>query len=417
VSVELSSPEGRDHAQPVSAASPRRRLGRVALVVTGFVLLLAGCASDAPLDTFSPEGPQAQTIDDLAVPVFIVAGVVFFLVLGFLLAIAVKFRDKGQGVEGAGDADDPDFVFPKQTHGVVPLELGWTILPAALLAVIGIFTVATIFDLAEQPEGDDVISITVIGQQWWWEYQYDTNGDGEADIITANEMVIPAGVPIDLSIESRDVIHSFWIPALNGKKDAVPGRSHDLTMEADEPGQYRGQCTEYCGLSHANMRMRVYALDQADYDTWVENQLAEAPIPEEGTDAAAGQQAFIQACSNCHVINGLEPEDFEGAQQVSGAAPNLTHFMSRTTFAGSLFDTYIPPGPEDQADDLGYLEILEEGEFNRAVLEEWLRNPPAMKPMAPEPNQFSDGVGRGMPDLNLSETQIDQLVAYLETLE
>jgi cytochrome c oxidase subunit 2 len=399
----------------VPAAPPRRRLARAGLL-TGLLLALAGCASDAPLDTFKPEGPEAQTIDNLAVPVFLVAGVVFVLVLGAILLISIKFRDKGP----VGDETDPDFVFPKQTHGIIPLELTWTIIPALVLAVIAPFTVITIFDLADPAEGNEVIDITVIGQQWWWEYQYDTNGDGEADIITANEMVIPAGVPVSLNIESRDVIHSFWIPALNGKKDAVPGRSHQLNMEADAPGQYRGQCTEYCGLSHGNMRMRVYALDQADYDAWVENQLAPAPVPEAGTDAAAGQQAFLQACSNCHVINGLEPEDFSGAQQVSGAAPNLTHLMSRTTFAGSIFDLYVPPTEaenDDENDDVGYLEILENGEFNRAELEAWLRNPPAMKPMAPEPNQFSDGVGRGMPDLNLSETQIDQLVAYLETLE
>ena len=397
---DLAHPVTEQHARPV-APRPLRRAGRALLVGAG-LLALAGCASDAPLDTFKPQGPEAQKIQDLAVPVFLVAGLVFVLVLGAVLFISLRYRER------KGDADGPE---PRQTHGIIPLELAWTIVPALILVVIAPFTVATIFALAEEP--DDAISVTVIGQQWWWEYQYDLDDDGEPDIITANEMVIPAGVPVNLSIEARDVIHSFWIPALNGKKDAVPGRSHPLTIEADEPGQYRGQCTEYCGLSHANMRMRVYAVDQDDYDEWVAGQLAPAPVPDPGTDAAAGQQTFIQACSSCHVINGLEPEGYEGAPLVSGAAPNLTHFMSRTTFAGSIFDTYLPP---DGNQDAEYLDIIENGQFNRAELEAWLRNPPAMKPMAAEPNQYSDGLGRGMPDLNLSETQIDQLVAYLETL-
>jgi cytochrome c oxidase subunit II len=401
--TELATQPAEHHAQPV----PRRLFRRTsrALLATVGLLALAGCASDAPLDTFKPKGPEAQTIQDLAVPVFLVAGVVFVLVLGGILVLSLKYRDRTHG-------EDP--VEPRQTHGVIPLELGWTIVPALILAVIAPFTVATILDLAREPEGPEVIDVTVIGQQWWWEYQYDLDDDGEADIITANEMVIPADTPVNLSIESRDVIHSFWIPALNGKKDAVPGRTHELTIQADDPGQYRGQCTEFCGLSHANMRMRVYAVDQAEYDDWVAGQLAPAPVPEEGSPAAAGQQAFIQACSSCHVINGLEPEDFAGAPLVSGAAPNLTHFMSRTTFAGSIFDLYLPP---DGDEDAQYLDIIEDGEFNRAQLEAWLRDPPGEKPMAPQPNEYSDGLGRGMPNLNLSESQIDELVAYLETLE
>lgn len=400
---ELAAGRAERHAQPV-ARRPFHRASR-ALLGSVALLALAGCASDAPLDTFKPEGPEAQTIQDLAVPVFVVAGVVFVLVLGGILVLSVKFRDRSHG---------EDTTEPRQTHGVFGLEIGWTIVPALILAVIAPFTVVTILDLAEVPEGDDVIDVTVIGQQWWWEYQYDVDDDGEPDIITANEMVIPAGVPVNLDIESRDVIHSYWIPALNGKKDAVPGRTHNLTIEANEPGQYRGQCTEYCGLSHANMRMRVYAVDQADYDDWVEGQLAPAAVPEAGTPAAAGQQTFIQACSSCHVINGLEPEGYAGAPLVSGAAPNLTHFMSRTTFAGAIFDLYLPPDGDEDAE---YLDIIDNGQLNRAELEAWLRNPPAMKPMAPQPNEYSDGLGRGMPNLNLSETQIDELVAYLETLE
>src|SRR5690606_12094726 len=123
-----------------------------------------------------------------------------------------------------------DDVLPTQTHGNTKLELGWTILPALLLAGVGGASVLTLLDLEEKP--DDAIEVTVIGQQWWWEYRYDVDGDGEDDIVTANDLVIPAGHQIDLSIESRDVIHSFWIPRLNGKRDAVPGRTHPLQIEA-----------------------------------------------------------------------------------------------------------------------------------------------------------------------------------------
>src|SRR5690606_4437771 len=135
----------------------------------------------------------------------------------------------------------------------------------------------TLLDLEDHP--DDALEVTVIGQQWWWEYRYDIDGDGEDDIITANDLVIPAGKAVSLSIESRDVIHSFWIPRLNGKRDAVPGRSHPLLLEANEPGVYRGQCTEFCGLSHAYMQMRVVALSEADYEAWVANQLKGAEVP------------------------------------------------------------------------------------------------------------------------------------------
>jgi cytochrome c oxidase subunit 2 len=220
------------------------------------------------------------------------------------------------------------------------------------------------------------------------------------------------------------VIHSFWIPALNGKKDAVPGMDTDLKMEASEPGVFRGQCTEYCGLSHANMRMLVRALSPDDYQGWLENQLRPAREPAPGTDAALGKEQFGALCAQCHVIRGqFEKAAEETPPLVSGVAPNLTHFATRGTFAGSIFNLYSsqPPTAEDPTGgasdrsapgDPG--DALYGGEsqfyFNRPTLEAWLRNPPAVKPMAA-------GQERGMPNLGLSEAQIDQLVAYLETLK
>ena len=388
--------------------TPRRRpLRRWApLAVGGLALALAGCAKDAPLDVFQPKGPEAQKIQNLQVPVFIIAGVVGVLVMLVTLLIIVRFRRK------KGHDDD----VPKQIHGAPRLEVMWTIAPAVLLAFVAVFTIKVLFELAQTPK--NAVNVTVIGQQWWWEFQYpdlkDANG---IPIVTANEMVVPAGTAVSLSITSRDVIHSFWIPALNGKRDAVPGRLQPLTIEADAPGDYYGQCTEFCGLAHAKMRMRVIALSQADYDAWVANQhkpAANAADPE----AVAGETLFKSQCARCHTITGLTDDQGQpivsqaNEQLVSGAAPNLTHLMSRSVFAGATYDLKRP-------NCTGDLQGLPTGTpvscLNSEVLSAWLRNPPALIPM--DATQNANGQYRGMPNLGLSEPQIAQLVAYLATLK
>ena len=371
----------------------RSRWGRAAIVVP-LLLAMSACAKKAPLDTLEPKGSQARTIDHLVNPVFIIAGLVFVIVQGGVLFLAWRYRRR----------KDDDGSLPDQVHGNTKLELAWTILPAILLAGVGGASVLTILDLAEKPK--DAMEVTVIGQQWWWEYRYDVDHDGTDDIITANDLVIPAGQKVALTITSRDVIHSFWIPALNGKRDAVPGREHPLTIEADEPGVFRGQCTEFCGLSHGYMRMRVVALDKAAYADWSANQLEGAQDP---TTALAldGQEVFRNTCSQCHRVRGPggNDEQFKGAALVAGAAPDLTHLASRGVFAGGIFDLWIDRDENDEVDiaELG-------GQFNVADLKAWLRDPPGRKPMYPQG-------GRGMPNLKLSEVQIDALVAYLETLE
>jgi cytochrome c oxidase subunit 2 len=371
----------------------RSRPWRFALVVP-LVLLLSACAKDLPLNTLDPKGPEARTIDHLVNPVFIIAGVVFFAVQFGVLALAWRFRKR--------KTDDDSL--PPQVHGNFRLEIGWTILPALLLAGVGGASVLTILDLDSQPK--DAMDVTVIGQQWWWEYRYDVDGDGTDDIVTANDLVIPAGEPVSLTITSRDVIHSFWIPRLNGKRDAVPGREHPLLIQADEPGVYRGQCTEFCGLSHGYMRMRVVALDADAYAKWADNQVQGAKVP---TDALAeeGHQVFRNTCTQCHLVRGEGGNEdiFKGAALVSGAAPDLTHLASRGVFAGAVFDLWKDT---DGSNEVDLSEVGEE--FNVPVLKAWLRNPPGQKPMAP--NQ-----ARGMPNLNLTEEQITALVAYLETLE
>ena len=207
--------------------------------------------------------------------------------------------------------------------------------------------------------------------------------------MAANQLVIPTGSEIGLKITSRDVIHSYWIPALNGKRDAVPGRVAPWKIEAEKPGVYFGQCTEFCGLSHSRMRMQTVAMDPADFQLWVDQQMQPAVEPI-GAAALRGREIFEGQCARCHVVNGIN--DGGGADLVSNAAPNLTHIMSRTTFAGGIFDLY-------EAD----------GSLNRTQLEAWLRNAPAEKPA------YAEG-RRGMPAMGLSEGQIDDVVAYLQTL-
>ncbi len=369
-------------------SSVRRSLRRVAGPVAAVLaaLSLAACA-DERQDVFSPEGDSADKINQLQVPVFIAAGFVGVLVAGGLVYLLVAGRRREQ-------ADDGE---PVQIHGNFKLEITWTILPAVILAVVAVGTVTTLFDLDAEAR-DQPAQITVYGHQWWWSYEYELDGDtgNGPEIVTANDLVIPAGQQLELTLESRDVIHSFWAPALAGTRDAVPGRSHALLMQADEPGVYDGQCKEYCGLSHANMRLRVVALSASEWETWLDQQQRDAVEPVED-DAVAGRDVFAGRCASCHQVDGLEdaegnPIEVEGdAQLVTGYAPNLTHFMSRGVFISGLYPLY------------------DDGELNRPVLEQWLRNPDSLLPQAAEE-------GRGMPNLGLSEEEIDQLVAYLSTL-
>ncbi|HEY1118798.1 MAG TPA: cytochrome c oxidase subunit II [Acidimicrobiales bacterium] len=387
-----------------------RTLGLLALAG----LFLAGCGGieERPQTTFDARGPAADKILGLTNLTLIMAGVVFVLVQGGVLFIIWRFR--------ARKDDDPEQL-PEQLHGNTKLEIGWTALPAVILAFLAVFTVSTILDLAEDP-GEEALRVRVVGQQWWWAYDYDLDGDGvyadddvnadgieapeeyETDIETATSMVIPVGRPVYLEIQSRDVIHSFWIPALNGKKDAVPGRTHYLSLEATEPGTYIGQCTEFCGLSHAYMRQVVHALPQEEYDAWVESQLQEAQEPE-SPEEQAGAELFEGRCASCHLIEGVNTDTYEGADQESGAAPNLTHFASRGVYAGGKFRLWADTDGDDRVE---WAEIG--GQLERNQLEAWLRNPPGEKPMAPD--DF-----RGMPNLGLSEADIDSLVAYLTSLD
>ncbi|HEX6596605.1 MAG TPA: cytochrome c oxidase subunit II [Acidimicrobiales bacterium] len=340
-------------ADPVTRARPTlRRLALAAMALA----VLAGCAKNAPQDTLEPKGPVARQIDNLQNPVFAVAGVVFVLVMGLALYVVIKFRHRDDAPE------------PVQVHGNTKLELTWTLIPAFTLLVIAVPTIATIFDLAERQPNS--LNVTVIGHQFWWEYRYDDFG-----VVTANELVIPARQPVEITLDGAedDVIHSFWIPPLGGKQDIVPGHTHRMRIEADEPGTYLGQCTEYCGLSHANMRARAVAVTPAEFETWIRDQQRPGlPGPTGTSEAAQGLALFTsKGCAGCHTVQGISQ---------GSVGPNLTHLYSRETFAGSMF------------------------ELNTANLRRWLKDPPAEKP------------GSKMPNLGLTDDEIAQLIAYMETL-
>ena len=390
---------------------PAARVGLVAALGA----LIAGCAQDAPQDTWDPAGPNAQDIHNLQWPVFAIAGVVGVIVLTFVAIIIVKFRDRGQPI-------------PEQTHGKPALEIGLTILPALILIGVAIPTVGTLMALNETDDTECIINVT--GQQWWWEVDYaqqDGCGGVPEPIVTSGQMVIPTGTPVLVRGTSRDVIHSWWIPRLNGKKDMVPGRVHTVRLQADEPGIYAGQCTEFCGLSHANMRMEVVALTPEDFETWKARQLAPYEAPEAGTLAATGEGTFVAQCSRCHQVNGLEDSNGEPViarpdlNVYSGAAPNLSYLMSRNTFAGASWDLLTEEcrknvwesDPESFGEE--FLAGVSPGCLNSVDLREWLRNAPAKKPMYTDPTKLAktDELPRGMPNLALSEDQIDELIAYL----
>ena len=363
----------------VTTSMSRRRRRRLPprpwlLGVTSLVLL-AGCASEAPQDMLQPEGSFARTLDNLFNPIFWVAVLVFVVVEGLIVYAIVKWRYRGDADDGVADAGE----MPAQLHGNTRLEIGWTILPALVLAGVAVFTVPVIFELNAQPAKGEALEVDVTGAQFWWGYEYPSQPDfGITDgIVTANELHIPAGQRVYLTLRSVDVIHSFWAPKLNGKRDVVPGRVHNWLLEAEEPGVYSGQCAEFCGVSHANMRLKVVAHDPAGWDAWVEDMQREPVQPVSGL-AAEGFTLFQQrGCSGCHVVQGAYDEVADDAP----AAPDLTHLFSRDCFAGCIYDLN-----------------------DRTELEAWLRDPQRK-------------AGSKMVVGQLTEADIDALYAYLETLE
>lgn len=337
-----------------------RRLAGILGVVT--LVVLTACAKEAPQDTLNDlAGPYAREQLSLFKLVFWVAAVVFVVVEGALVYATIRFRRR----------DDREV--PVQVHGNKTLEIAWTIAPALLLAVLSVPTLGAIFSLAEEPKGSDVLHVDIVGHQWWWEYRYT---DPELGFTTANELHIPTGRDVAIKLTAVDVIHSFWIPAIAGKQDVIPGRVNTLKIKADREGTFLGQCAEYCGLSHANMRLRVMAESPEKFAQWVANQKRNATVKPTDPLAAQGAAVFAKTCFQCHNIRG-----FPTGKGKLG--PDLTHFAERTTFAGATF------------------------EVTMENLLRWVADSPSMKPGSDMPAAAA---------LGLTQADVNAVVAFLQTL-
>lgn len=331
---------------------PKRVVAIVLLAVLGGLLTSCYGADQYPQTSLESAGPNTARINDVYALIWWGAVAVFILVQGLLVYSIFKFRGEPKTAHGR----------PVPVHGNSRLEIIWTVIPAIILAIIAVPTLQVIADLSEQPEGDDVMVVNVIGHQFFWEYQYPDLG-----VTATNELHIPVNTRIDIRLDSADVIHSFWVPQLAGKVDAIPGRDNRMWLEASQPGTYLGQCAEFCGLAHYSMLLSVVAESQEEFDDWVAGQLA--PPPDEG-DPELGAEIFMQMCASCHTHEDI------GATGALPGAPNLTNF-------------------EDQPD---IADVIENTPENLAA---WLDDPPAIKP------------GTAMPNLPLSEGEIQHLIAFL----
>lgn len=335
-----------------------------------FVGLLAGlallsttaCSPQDPQNTLAAVGQVARKQQELFWTIFWWAVGVFVVVEGLLVFTVWRFRRR------------PGQPEPAQVHGNTRLELAWTIAPTLVLASIAVPTVVSIFDLADTPPV--ALRVNVTGHQWWWEFQYPDLG-----VVTANELHLPVGEAVALTMESVDVIHSFWVPKLAGKQDIIPGSQRKMWLRGDSPGEFYAQCAELCGIQHANMKFRVKVQSREDFNRWVRDQ--RTPPGQPSGDEVRGQQVFANVanqCITCHTIDGVP-----GAAGRTG--PNLTHFGARGTLAAGMVDNT----PQNLA--------------------AWLRNPDEIKPGNLMAEQFKRA------NIRLSEQDISALVTYLQSLK
>jgi cytochrome c oxidase subunit II len=397
--------------QPVSnRAGSRLRHSRLFAALVAVPLFLAACAKDAPQDGFSDvEGPIARETNRIVYIAFIIA---YLVVLPFVYALVmwamVKFRRK-----------DEDHV-PKQVHGNKVVEIASVGVASAVLIGLGIPATATYFDVTG--DKDNCLEVTVIGHQWWWEYRYPAEGselkttfprnladpddvetakeegrepkriygipkDDRPVMVNANELHIPEGCNVELAITSMDVMHNYWVPKLSGKIYAIPGKLNKLNLEADKglakPGKPHviyGQCAEFCGTSHANMRFKVVVQTKEDFEAWRDGQ--QQPARKATTELEKkGEELFSggAACASCHYLD--PSKGWDPTVDVAKIGPNLSHIGSRAHIAGAI------------------------GELNDKELTAWLRNPQEYKP------------GSLMVIRQLKDDEIQALVAYIKSLK
>ncbi len=327
-----------------------------------------------------PASPNASLVAGLFWIVFWMAVIVFLLVEGLLIYAAIRFRRR---------SDDEQ---PVQVHGNTRAEIAWTVGPALIAAAI--FALSLQVMLTDRPpdsEGVSAVSVAslcfssdvsadevaaflatstmtidIVGNQWWWELNYEDYG-----FFTAADMYVPVGEVVSLRMTSRDVVHAWWIPQLGGKRDVYPGATTYAWFQVTEPGIYEGHCTEMCGDSHAYMPMRVIALEPEEFDRWLAQRQDDVPAASTELTAHGEELVRTKGCVGCHAIQGIN--------DVARVGPNLSNIASRRQIAGVL-------------------------PYSTDNMREWLVNPQAVKP------------GTRMPDLALTDEELDALVAYMDTL-
>lgn len=335
---------------------------RIALF-SPLLLFLGGC--EAAQSTFNPQGPAAHRIATLS----------WLMVIIFLVTTAVMWGLLAwASVHRKGTLEEHEPIDIGGGQGWI--AWGGLAVPLAVICFIFVLGLRLLASFPiHDPMNQKVIKpdILIIGHQWWWEVHY-LDGPPNERFVTANEIHIPANKPIMIQLESHDVIHAFWVPTLHGKVDMIPGHPNFIRIEASHPGNFAGQCAEYCGEQHAMMRLLVVAQDPADYDAWVRDQLQPAAEPT-SAEAKVGEQVFMNAaCMLCHQIRGT----------LAGGtvAPDLTHLASRQFIAANTYPN------------------------NEGNLAGWVTHAQSMKP---------DCL---MPDLTaFNGTQLQDLVTYLRQLK
>jgi cytochrome c oxidase subunit 2 len=327
-------------------------------IATILVCLISGCTAGVRQSALHPAGPAAAEIAWLW---WIMCGAftaVFLLVLVLVWMALVRRAPSGTEETAGRDGSAP----PLGRNGFV--IAGGIVLPVVVLVPLLILSLETSAEL-KQPE--EALTIRVVGKMWWWEVSYPEQG-----IVTANEIHIPAGEQVRLELESTDVVHSLWVPNLNGKRDLIPGITNEFWLQADEPGVYRGQCAEYCGMQHANMVLNVVAHPPGEFAEWMAERQQAAEVPVD-PPFSRGQEVFQSAgCATCHAVRGTAA--------AGKAGPDLSQFGSRLTVAG------IVPN-------------------NRGNLAGWIADPHAIKP------------GVKMPRTYLHADDLLALTSYLESLK
>jgi len=341
-----------------------RAMGILALLAG--IFFAAGLCKASPSDNhavpsiFQPHATPAQSIYHLSLFVLTITAVIFLVVFSLLAYVVVKFRRQAAGTERE----------PPQVYGSTQIELAWTIIPILIVVVLFLATARVIHAIQDAPKPSTAVEVTAIGHQFWWEFRYPGLG-----VVTANELHIPVSdparpTPTFLKLLSADTDHSFWIPQLAGKTDLIPNHPNETWLDPHESGLFLGQCAQYCGTQHAKMLLRVYVDNPEEFAAWASAQRQPANQDEK---EAAGRHVFeTTACLNCHAVGGTNGTGRFG--------PDLTHLMSRHTLASGAAENT----PEN--------------------LRLWIENPDAIKP------------GSLMPAMKLSDTELDALVRYLETL-